>query len=74
MSSWLDAETWQALHGTFGRFDAADSWRALLATTDLLRRLAQEAADRLGYAYPQALDDCVTQYVGRLYSGDGLSE
>ena len=73
MSSWTDAGTWNALHDTFGRFDAADSWRALLATMDLLRRLARATADHLGYAYPQALDDQVTQYVGKLYSGDDLS-
>ena len=72
MASWTDAETWRALHETFGHFDAADAWRALLATMDLFCRLASEAARHLGYAYPRSLDDHVTQYVGKLYAEDEL--
>jgi aminoglycoside 6-adenylyltransferase len=72
MASWVDAETWEALHETFGRFDAADSWRALLASMDLFRRLAWEAARCMDYPYSRALDDHVAQYIARLHAEDDL--
>jgi aminoglycoside 6-adenylyltransferase len=72
LAEWADPATWAALHAVFGRFDAADSWRALRATMDLFRRLATETARRLGMEYPAALDDHVTQYVNRLYTEDTL--
>jgi aminoglycoside 6-adenylyltransferase len=63
LAQWTDPGTWQALHGVFGHFDAADSWPALFATMDLYRHLATETAAHLGYAYPTALDERVTQFV-----------
>jgi aminoglycoside 6-adenylyltransferase len=74
MASWIDAGTWEALHDTFGRFGAADAWRALMASMALFARLAGETAAQLGYAYPQALDAQVSQYVDKLHSEDDLSQ
>lgn len=70
LSEWTDSQTWDELHGAFGRFDAADSWQALLATMDLFRRSAVETASRLGYAYPEATDERFTQLVRDLYADD----
>ncbi len=56
------------------RFDAADSWLALFATTYLFRRLATETAAHLGYAYPTVLDERVTQFVNVLHAEDDLSQ
>jgi aminoglycoside 6-adenylyltransferase len=71
LSAWSDPPIWTALHDTFGHFDAPDSWRALLATMDLFRRLATETAASLGYVYPTPLDERVTEFVRTLYAGDG---
>lgn len=70
MLDWADPETKDALSGVFGRFDAADSWRALLATMDLFRRLAQETAVALDYPYPTLLNQQVTGYVETLHRQD----
>ena len=70
MGEWVDEETWQALQAVFGHFDAADTWRALWANLELFRRLAREAAQRLGYVYPMALDERVTDLVTRLHAED----
>lgn len=70
MGEWVDAATWQALQAVFGHFDAVDAWRALLANLNLFRRLAHEAAQRLGYVYPAALDERVTELVTRLHAED----
>jgi aminoglycoside 6-adenylyltransferase len=49
-------ETWQWLRGTFGAFDAEESWQALYATMSLFRRLAVETAAAQGVVYPMDLD------------------
>jgi aminoglycoside 6-adenylyltransferase len=66
ITRWADPETLAELDQCFGHFDAGDSRRALLATMALFRRIAVETARRLGYAYPAALDEQVTQYVRAL--------
>jgi aminoglycoside 6-adenylyltransferase len=63
ITRWVDPDTLNELNRCFGRFDTTDSWRALLATMDLFRRIATTTAQRLGYPYPAALDDSVTQYI-----------
>ena len=69
---WTDAATWKTLHDVWGRFDAADSWRALFANMNLFRRLATEAASRLDYAYPALLDERVTRFVQKLREADPM--
>lgn len=73
LSQWTDPQTWDELQGTFGRFDAADSWQALLTTMSLFRRLATETALHLGYRYPTALDERTTQLVSTLHAEDDLN-
>lgn len=72
VAEWTDAQTWAVLKHTFGHFDGGDSWRALLATMDLFRRLATETAAHLGYPYPVLLDERVTQFIGQLRQEDHL--
>jgi aminoglycoside 6-adenylyltransferase len=73
LTDWIDPQSKRSLDHIFGHFDSIDSWRALSATLDLFRRLAQETAQRLGYAYPAALDERVTLYVEMLYRRDNGS-
>ena len=70
MGEWVDAATWRSLQAVFGRFEAGDAWRALLANLELFRRLATETAQRFGYVYPALLDERVTQLVNELHAGD----
>jgi len=73
LPQWTDPQTWNDLQGTFGRFDAVDSWQALLRTMGLFRRLATETASRLSYTYPAAVDECTTQLVDALHAEDDLN-
>lgn len=63
MQDWVDEHTWEEIHGVFGRFDTADSRRALLASIGLFTRLAGETADQLGYAYPAEMIGEVVAYL-----------
>jgi aminoglycoside 6-adenylyltransferase len=63
LTSWVGKDRWEALGGTFGHFDRADSWRALLATVDLFRALSREVSNRCGFDYPQEQDDRISSYI-----------
>jgi aminoglycoside 6-adenylyltransferase len=63
MASWVDAHTWRDLQQTYARMDREDSWRALLATIGLFRRIARETAVHSRLRYPDDVDARVTEYV-----------
>ncbi len=64
MKEWVQPGVWERLHDAFGRFDVADSWRALLSTVSLFRDLAVATGMKLGFRYPQEVDDAVSGYIG----------
>lgn len=72
LSERADPQMLKELDNTFGRFNVADSWRALLATMALFRRLARETAARLGYGYDKNLGKRVTRFVKRLCVEDDV--
>jgi aminoglycoside 6-adenylyltransferase len=59
----LPADLWSELASTYIGTDVEENWHALFRTTALFRRVAKEVGDALGYAYPQRVDDLVTQYL-----------
>jgi aminoglycoside 6-adenylyltransferase len=69
MHDWVSEDIWKALHGTFGHFDAEDSWCALFALITLFCSIAQETATHFDYHYPETLITEVVDYVGMLRSG-----
>lgn len=70
IKEWVDPHTWVALLGVYGRFDAVDSWRSLVATMNLFRRLAVDTASFLGFSYPIGVDQEVTHFVTTMRTGD----
>lgn len=47
----------------FARFDAEDSWRALVASMRLFSRLTRETARRLDLDYPRETERHISAYV-----------
>ena len=70
LGEWTDDRTWAALSDVYGKFDAGDSWRALLATMELFSRLAGEVAAREGYGDGAALETAITEYVHGIHAAD----
>ena len=70
MRDWVDPQTWAELHHTFGQFDAADSWSALLASMALFHRLATDTAHRLNLIYPALVEERLRAWVRDLYESD----
>ena len=63
MAEWTAPEVWERVQEVFARFDAADSARALEATTALFHDLATETAAAFGFAYPVELDEAISKWV-----------
>lgn len=59
----LPPEVWLQLEETYVGSDIAENWEALFKTITLFRQVAMEVGEALGYAYPQDLDQRVTDYV-----------
>jgi aminoglycoside 6-adenylyltransferase len=74
LDKWTDERTCDTLGQVFGHYDPADSWRALLVTIGLFRRLAKETASMLGYPYPGERDVNISEYVSVLYAQDQLKD
>jgi aminoglycoside 6-adenylyltransferase len=63
LREWIDSDTWTELQGVYSRFDRVDSWRGLIASMRLFRRISKEVAERAGFDYPQSTDDDITAYI-----------
>lgn len=66
MHSWVDADTWKALHKIFAHFDSRDSRQGLMHTIELFRKIAADTAQRLGYSYPHELDKHITDFTNTI--------
>jgi len=60
---WAAADILSDLEACFAHFDPADMAKALLATMDLFRRLATEAAQAAGFPYPADADAYAADWV-----------
>jgi aminoglycoside 6-adenylyltransferase len=64
----LPPDIWRQLEQTYAGAGIAENWEALFKTLALFRRVAIEVAEHLGYAYPNELDQRVTDYVQHMRS------
>jgi aminoglycoside 6-adenylyltransferase len=69
LSEWADPLALAKLPDTFSRYEAGDVRRALQATLELGRSLAQEIAQSLGYLYPAEADHNVMSQIDRVFRG-----
>jgi len=60
---WADPRAVKGLRAVYAHYDEEDLRRALIATMELFRWVAQETAARLGYPYPTRMDEQVTALV-----------
>lgn len=63
IASWATEDEWRRLQEVFGRFDADDARRALLATTLLFADVSAAVAERIGATIPAELATELPAYV-----------
>lgn len=66
LKRWLRSDLWTALENTYTGADLEANWSALFQTIDLMRRVAIEVGERLGYRYPETLDRRAVTYLQRV--------
>ena len=73
LEQWAEASTVAALRDSFAHYDPADVARALEATMDLFRQLANDLAVRLELPYPNSADAAATRLVTELLQPVGAT-
>lgn len=64
LCEWANKETQVELQESFGHFDRNDSWKALMATITLFKRVSHEVAEKMKFSYPYDLEKCVEEWMG----------
>jgi len=63
LHEWVDQKTLEELKNTFGLYEKADSFRALMASMNLFRRLSVETANKLRLRYPEEAYEHITNWI-----------
>ncbi len=70
LKRWLPPDLWADLEDTYTGADRDSNWSALFRTIELMRRVAIEVGQRLGYTYPDNLERRVRSYLQRVRESD----
>ncbi|HZK26893.1 MAG TPA: aminoglycoside 6-adenylyltransferase [Thermoclostridium sp.] len=63
LCEWANKETQIELQNSFGHFDRIDSWKALMATINLFKRLSHEISRIMNFSYPYDLEKSVYDWI-----------
>lgn len=66
LKRWLPPDVWADLEDTYTGADLDSNWTALFRTIDLMRRVAITVGKRLGYDYPENLEQRTRSYLLRV--------
>lgn len=65
LSEWASKETQAELQNSFGHFDRNDSWKALMTTITLFKRLSHEISEKMNFSYPYDLEKSVYEWINQ---------
>jgi len=66
LKQWLRPDLWSELERTYTGAELEANWAALFETIGLMRRVASEVGERMGYGYPQGLEQRVVAYLQKV--------
>lgn len=66
LQQWLAPDLWKDLKDTYTGAELDDNWKALFQTIDLMRRVAGEVGELMGFAYPERMDQRVESYLQKV--------
>jgi aminoglycoside 6-adenylyltransferase len=66
LKRWLRPDLWADLEATYTGPGMAENWEALFKSIDLMRKVAAEVGEGLGYTYPDDLERRVVAYLLKL--------
>jgi aminoglycoside 6-adenylyltransferase len=66
IKKWLRPDLWADLERTYTGARIEDNWTALYNSIALMRKVAQEVGEHLGYAYPNDIDQKTAAYIEKI--------
>jgi len=63
LCEWAGEETQAELRNSFGHFDKSDSWKALISSITLYKRLAHDVSRKMNYSYPYDLENHINNWI-----------
>lgn len=66
VAEWADASVYTAFCGCFAHLDRADGWQAFWRRLEIFHQLARQVAEKLGFAYPQDLENQIVSCIHQL--------
>lgn len=60
---WANEETQVELWNSFGHFDRSESWKALMNTINLFKRLSHDVSQRMNFLYPYDLERNISNWI-----------
>jgi aminoglycoside 6-adenylyltransferase len=74
LKQWLRQDLWADLEQTYTGAESESNWTALFQTINLMRRVAIEVGEAMGYRYPHELEQRVRTYLHRVKDLDRQSQ
>ena len=74
LKQWLRQDLWADLEQTYTSAELESNWTALFQTINLMRRVAIEVGEAMGYRYPHELEQRVRTYLHRVKDLDRQSQ
>jgi aminoglycoside 6-adenylyltransferase len=65
LCEWSSAETQVELQNSFGHFDRRDSWKALIGTITLFKRLSHDISQGMNFSYPYDLESNISNWINQ---------
>ncbi len=63
LCEWTSKETQAELQNSYGHFDRLDSWKALMSTITLFKRLSHDICEKMNFSYPHDLENSVSNWI-----------
>ncbi|MFU7516534.1 aminoglycoside 6-adenylyltransferase [Clostridium sp. HCS.1] len=65
LCEWASKETQIELQNSFGHFERIDSWKALMATINLFKRLSHDISQKKKFSYPYAVEKSICDWINK---------
>jgi aminoglycoside 6-adenylyltransferase len=70
IKKWLRPDLWAALESTYAGAGVEENWQALFRLMDLMHKVGVEVGAQFGFAYPDAIDQRMREYLGEMKDGE----
>jgi aminoglycoside 6-adenylyltransferase len=70
IKKWLRPDLWAGLESTYAGAGIEENWQALFRLMDLMHKVGDEVGEKLGFAYPESIEQRMRVYLAKLKNGE----